>query len=111
MSILENELKRFDNMKEELQKKRKQIAEGGSNASRLKASLLVCLFLPFYACSSHIPLVSLFVSVVGVYLWLGCICGWGIFGGVYLWLGCICGFGAPVSVAECALVDLCVSSS
>jgi len=36
MSILENELKRFDNMKEELQKKQKQIAEGGSNASRLK---------------------------------------------------------------------------
>ena len=91
MSILENELKRFDNMKEELQKKRKQIAEGGSNASRLKASLLVCLFLPFYAFSTHIPLVSLFM-----FLWLGCICGWGVsVVGVSL-VGCICGWGVYV---------------
>ena len=36
MSILDNELKRFDNMKEELQKKQKLIAESGSNAGRLK---------------------------------------------------------------------------
>ena len=36
MSILENELKRFDNMKEELQKKQKQISEASSNAARLK---------------------------------------------------------------------------
>ena len=40
MSILENELKRFDNMKEELQKKQKQIAEGGPNASRLKVGII-----------------------------------------------------------------------
>ena len=77
MSILENELKRFDNMKEELQKKQKQIAEGGSNASRLKASLLVSTFLRAQLLLIF-PFVSLFVSVVCVYLWLGCICGWGV---------------------------------
>ena len=114
MSILENELKRFDNMKEELQKKQKQIAEGGSNASRLKASLLVCLSPP-YAFTSHIPLCITVcfcgwgVSVDGVYLWMGYICGWDVsVDGVYLWLGCICGWGAPVSVAVCVLVGFCV---
>ena len=49
MTILENELNRFDNMKEELQKKQKQIAEGGSNASRLKV-------IPSLPTSQHIAM-------------------------------------------------------
>ena len=39
MAILENELKRFDNMKEELEKKRRLIAEAGSNGGRLKVGV------------------------------------------------------------------------